>query len=70
MLLILSLFQKKVKVSNTRPNDGKVVLSSHTKIVNPDTNEAVSAIQEIKLEVTPENITTKIKRIKFNNTDW
>ncbi len=62
-------FEKNVKLES-KLADCKAVLSTDTKITDADTNESVGAIQEVKWEATPEGVTTKIKRLKFDNKDW
>lgn len=56
-------FEKNVKIES----EGQ---TNKTYIKNADTGEVVGAVQKIAWEATPEEIKTKVTRIKFDNKDW
>lgn len=62
-------FEKNVKVISN-PKDGPAVPVCNVRITDNDTNERVSAVQEIKWEATPDSIKAKVKRIYFDKKDW
>jgi hypothetical protein len=58
--------KRKIKIVS---EDGKGY-SSFVKIFDAETNEPVSAVQEVKWKATPKGSKAKVKKIKFDKKDW
>ena len=62
-------FEKEIKVISSDEN-GKSIPVYNTKIYDTQTNKSVAAVQNIKWQATPDGSKAKVKKIKFDNSDW
>lgn len=65
----LKSFEKNVRIVNERKGENLVV-STHCKVFDADTNEQIGAIQEITWEATPTGSKAKLKKLFFDNKEW
>lgn len=60
-------FEKEIKIVSERKGQA---FTPHVKIFDAQTNQQVSAIQEVKWEANTQEVKAKVKRIKFDKKDW